>query len=78
MTACAYRKFIITPGRGRKYLLNFTYSKENGVDKEDLAARNVFFAVALGPCAALRPHAMDSTPPFKDLVNGSVVGWGYL
>jgi len=33
----------------------YSITKENAVDKEDLAGRNIFFVVALGLCAAIAP-----------------------
>jgi len=39
--------------------------KENGVDKEDLAGHNVFFAVALGLYAAIAPTCNGLYNPFQ-------------
>jgi len=52
-------------------------TKENEVEKEDLAGQNIFLMVALCCVRQLRPHATDSTTRFKDLVGGGW-GWGYF
>jgi len=52
--------------------LDYTVSKENGVDKEDLAGCNVFFTVAIGLCAAVAPACCRLLIPFKDLVKRTV------
>ena len=55
---------------------HFESSEENGVDKEDLAGRNVFLTVELGYVRQLCPHATDPTYPFKDIIKGSDGEWG--
>ena len=61
-------------------LLDYTVSKENGVDKEDLAGCNVFFTVAIELCAAVAPACYRllfnpfQRPCQKDCLTRSKVG----
>ena len=65
-----------------RYLLSqeFHKARKKGVDKEDLASRNVFHAVAWGLCAAVAPACMLRTllPLSKTLLKGYFGGVGVL